>query len=265
MLKEGSISELSFLTSFKRKVAAKSVSNFFPYSAEASYENLDKINKFLDSGTGLIFVTPHIDRGDFLRVFETAILCIPKLRRRKMIVPIAAHQIHSTGIKQILDFTDIDYTSVVTKKTIRKQELSGTGDFKGGEGNREYAKKATDVIKEGGAIFVSPQAERKASLDSWENNGRPIRTTDTFLRRGGAENFAYVFLGIEKFGFFGRRVSDYSKINKMNPFKIYKITIGDILTSEELRNAALENNNTLDEEARQRMLKIAPKAYKPQS
>lgn len=250
---------------FRRKIAAKALSRIFPYRLNVSEENHQALNHLLKENTGLVVVTPHFDRGDIIRVFEALLLSFPKIRKKKMIVPVAAHQINSPGLKQLSKFADITFSSIITRDTVQKQKRLGTqqdNHKRQGEGNREYAQSAIEIIKAGGTIVVAPQGGRRDMLKLFEGN--PIRTTDTFLRRAGAENFSYVFLGLERKRLFGKKETDYAKRRGMNPLHRYEITLGEIVSSQELRKKAQNNNLTVDEQARQLMLAVAPTPYIPE-
>lgn len=256
------IVKLPLTTAVKRKLTVDTLSNVFRYTMSGRREDWEEINTSLKQGKGLVFVTPHFDRGDFIRVFEGLLTAVPRLRRRKMIVPVAAHQVNSPGLKPLSQIADITFASIVTRDTMEKTDTQSP-QHKLGEGNREYATIASGVIKDGGAIVVAPQAGRRPSLERWEGN--PIRTTDLFLRRNGATDFTYVILGAERRRWFDKRETNYAKRRGMNLFARYDITIGSVISSNELRERALRNGNTLDEEVRQLMLDVAPEAYIPQA
>lgn len=254
---------LSWVTGQRRKITAGLASHIFDYRLHADTKTLQTLYAHLHEGYGVELITPHIDKGDHFRALSSLMLAVPELRRREIVLPAAKHQINSFGLKALAKLTGIHLSPIVTRDTLRK---AGHIESALGDGNREYAKLATEVMRTGGGIDLSPQGGRRPDLSSWENEGKPIRSTDVFLRRGGVDNVAYVILGIERsrFRFIPWiKEKDYSKRTGMNLFRRYNITIGEIITSDELRRRADGHGNTLDEEVRQLMLVVAPKAYIP--
>ena len=227
--------------------------------------SLEKLGSLLNAGYGVVGLTPHFSYGDFFRVISSLLVNCEKSRNREMHIPLALHQDGKLLMVATERFSEVYMSRIRTPDTKRKEAALHERGKKipwlnkiNPEDVIDYLRQAAKTLKAAGIVMVAPQGGRRGTLEPFEKE--PVKALDIISRRARVEKVAYAFFGIEVPG-----LEDYGAKSKMEMHLglKYIVTLGLVLTAGEFKARAAANGRTLDEEAYQIMLDLAPENYKP--
>ena len=254
----------------RRIWTAEAMSVGLPHEFKEKPGMLGKLERLLEEGYGVAGLVPHFSYGDFFRVGSALLLNVEGYSEKDILTPIALHQLEDSWYKSLVmnglqNYTDIRLASIVTEDTLLKEwkrRVEGKKirweNMKGDASTLAYLIRAAQVMEKAGVVLYAPSTGRRPVLLPFKEE--PVRALDLALKRKKVQKKAHMFFGLEVPG-----VEDYMAKSKfgMHAGEKYIVTLGLVLTDEELKARAAANGRTIDEEAYQIMLELAPEAYRP--
>lgn len=253
--------EVAYSTQRAREAWSKLAGGFLPYQFCDPGSNVPELNALLRQGRGMVGLMPHMSLGDFPRVVPAFRAQSFEIVSGRIGIPVAWHQYVIPGFAQLAQVNGLEMSPITTAETVAKQnKLLKKGKtpkwpvHEENFGAGEYVRNSAGILSQGGVIFCAPQGTRQEKLFPFEN--QPVRALDLAARKANAQ-IGYFIIGIEP------KINNYNTKRGLNPWVLYRITLGDVLTQEELRSEARAHGNTVDTEVYQRMLALSPAAYRP--
>lgn len=230
-------------------------------------DGLSRLEELAKNGYGSLIIFNHLSKGDVPRSIATAFKNTV-LGKREILLSQAIHQ-HRRWHGPIGRAIGVTFCPIVTgdTKQLVEERPSAAKKFKEDitrEGTahhlREYVDKGLDVLGSGGVVIMFPQAGRRSSLttisDSVEALLNRSKRPHTYI-----EKIAIIFLGLDIKG-----EQDYEKcVDRVNLFKTYQVIVGEAMTREELFEAATKNNQGINDVVLEKMRKVVPPTYLPQT
>lgn len=256
-----------------RVIYSRALNVPFPTKIEEN-NNLNLVEQYLKEGYGMVGMIPHFSYTDFAHVLSALIWESRSIRERPMVIPIAEHQYHTFGLKTLAKTSNITLSRVITpdtKKVEAKLRAAGKHipwdtSLPIGSGRNEYLADAAKNLGNGGIVILSPQGGRKSTLEPWskkpsaEHSIRPVYNLLQATEKAGVEKFGFFLMSLEI-----PNTTNYKEKSGANMWEPYLLKFGDVLTADELRQTAADNNWTPDEELHALMLRQAPLGYIPET
>jgi len=225
------------------------------------------LHEFLDNQKGAITIGMHFCQTDPVwsindTTEERGYRSVP------MSGPIAKHQTFP-GLVKMAHLAGVELTTVVTTETMKRANKKGNPKgLKQGDGFREYTSKSAETIKNGGLVFISPNATREPNLIKDEQG--VVTALLTTLAKKGVAGFGIHFVAFEIDG-----LQDYSRKAGYNLFQKYRVIHGNTYsiaefmrlaageikqgeTTQEIQKRAIRNVETI---VFNELGRIAPSAY----
>lgn len=241
----------------KRRAVARFIKTLWPTEfKEYTSGDLSALNERLKSGAGAVGLVPHFSKGDFLTILGGLVTNSVELVKRPVLIPIAAHQ-RPKYLDWICTFSHIGLATIVTIETRSKEkQLKASGkpvpwkELDPKTAMDVYLNKAIETLNEGGIVILAPQGGRKSVLTHFR--GGPLARLEQRNHELGLNGMAYFPIGLEIEG-----AQDYSKLKDLNIRRKHCITLGRVTEGRQITDDP-------DNWAYQRMLELAPPAYRPQ-
>ena len=266
-IEAGRGSNISFPKQIVRKVAVTILSSFLRSETINNPDSIDKAEKILKSGHGLIIVINHFSKKDAPQLLNV-IFRNKTMANREIVAPLAYHA--NPPINQAIGkMLNVIPMSIVTQSTMDKGKNRGK---ELGDGLTDYFKKAIESLRKPGIVGLTPQGSRESNLGK-QFNHPAVGTFMMTAERKHLDDYGVLFIG---FGIKG--ANDYSKekVGKFNLLKKSTVKIGACLTNKEileraakLAEAAKEISGKreslfrfVDTIIHEELLKVVPDAYK---
>ena len=259
----------------RRIRTAEAMTVGLPHEFRARPGMKEKLERLIEEGYGVAGLVPHFSYGDFFRVGSALLLNVRGYSERDILTPIAIHQYEGSlkrklPLRALEDYTDIRLHSIVTEDTLlRERDKRDQGkkipwaEKAKDADTTSYLFRAARVIVGSGVVLYAPSTGRRPFLSPFKEE--PVRGLDLSLRKVTRRleikpRLAHMFFGVEVPG-----VTDYMAKSKfgMHAGEAYIVTLGLVLTDEELKERATANGRTIDQEAYSIMLELAPLNYRP--
>lgn len=220
---------ISFSAQIARRIAAIALSPVLRSEITNNPDAIDKAEKILESGHGLLIISSHFSKRDGPQLLDL-IFRNKMMANKKMIAPFAYHMnpLIYRVIGKLLNVTPM---SIVTQSTIDKGKNNGK---KLGDGLTDYFTKAVESLREPEIVGLTPQGSRERSL------GKQFKypAVGTFMmtaERKHLDNYGVLFIALGIKG-----ANDYSekKAGNFNLLKKYTVNIGACLTNKEILERA---------------------------
>jgi len=202
-------------------------------------ERLEDARTMLRQGLGLCIVANHFSQREAIQIYQIP-FGDPELRMRRVVAPLAKHQ-KLFFMDPLSHLLGVSVKYIVTAETVRRAVEKGKSVPKQNEGAIEFMEDALKILSQKGILILFPQGTRRETLYSPENP----RTVGTLMLHAKKNEIrlGFLFVGVD----LAKEVEDYSKVRGFNLFNMYKLTIGNSLTGNELLTQAGGKLGKVDE------------------
>jgi len=267
------VTKISRLDRAARFVIAQALDVPFiaPVDIDPTLNHTKEMDAMLKQGYGFLVSVPHFSYRDFLDVGQALLVHSKEAKARRMLIPVAVHQLHQTGLEGIAAKAGIELAPIITEDSMeaakKMHERNETPWWEAAKMEKDmqdakYVETATKVIAQGGIVLFSPQMGRRDHIElPVREKGKPLHKPVAHLlfATKEIENVGIMAVGITMKG----RRQDYSreKSGKWNLFRKYLISFGEPRTREDFLQRAHDAGQIPDIAMLLEMNDIAPKGY----
>ncbi len=212
-----------------------------PARVEIVQNGLARADELLEQGWGLVMPFTHFCGRDIFEMVLRPFALNSALITRPIVVGVEWSHFWGVSIPRFSGWLGgFTLVPIVTEDTIKKRKNfdSQHKALPLGHGTFEYLTLARRALKEGGAVFVSPQQGRRPSLEL--SSKEPMK----FLlgRENDLQKVGIMFVGLSLQG-----EVDYSRRTFMNVGKTFDVRLGPTLTKEELFRLSRAMGRSIDD------------------
>lgn len=222
---------------------------------EHRQKGIKRAEELQDAGFGLVILFNHFSEKDPVQVIKL-ILENHKMRRHPLVIPVAAHMYdhHNKPIRFLAKTISATLCPIVTGDSLKNESYTRAHPKnKRGQGLLFFLNEAFEVLGNGGISVMAPQGGRREFLGEPE-----IPTVGTFLAyatRKGVSNLGFLFVGVSM------AEEDNFGASGLNPFKKYRLTVGDTLTAWEIMELAGNDFKKVDSVVFSKLSDLLPPSY----
>ncbi len=216
-----------------------------PFYAPARVQIVDnavsKADELLEQGWGLVCPFTHFCGRDVVEMVQRSFLAGQTLVTRPIVVGVEWSFMQGLSpLRFFAGMTGITLVPIVTEDSIKKDKNydHDKRPLPLGHGTMDYLSVALRALKEGGAVFVSPQQGRRPRLEL--SDKEPMR----FLlgKENDSQNVAVLFVALSLLG-----EVDYSKRTFLNLGRTFDVRLGPVMTKAELFKLSRAMGKSIDD------------------
>ncbi len=247
----------------RRQITTGIIEKLWPYEV-VEHEHNDAIAKIQQLGKQeykFIFAHGHIFMADPFIVGAFAVNVSQEILKGNLLSPIAWHQRKFASLAR---WNGTTAYPIVTRHTVdRKKNFQNGKELPLNSGYRKYAVESGRALGESQkttTVFVAPHGGRTSTPQG--PAGPAVETIARFAQNSKAEQAQKEKIAVVLVGVSIRGVTKYEK-GKTDRFNLRKKIVleVDVLTLDELKNQAILNSISLDEEITNRINNLSYKTY----
>ncbi len=212
-----------------------------PARVEIVQNGIQRADELLEQGWGLVLPFTHFSGRDIVEMTLRPFAAGRMLVTRPIVVSIEWSHYWGLSIPRLsAEMTGITLIPIVTEDTIKKRKNYDRQKrpLPLGHGTFEYLSLARRALKEGGAVYVSPQQGRRPALEL--SDKEPMK----FLlgKENELQKVAVMFVALSLHG-----EVDYSKRNLAVLGRMFDVRLGPTVTKAELFQLSRDLGRSIDD------------------